>query len=130
MSDTISDFITVIRNASRARKETCLSRYSRMQWSLAQILRKEGYVREVEESEDRNGHKAITLKLKYVDAVPAITGVERRSRPGRRQYYRGNEIPRVLGGLGVGILTTSKGVKTDREARRENIGGEMICAVW
>ena len=120
----------MIRNASRAGKETCTGRYSRMHWRLAQILQKEGYVREVVESKDGNGHKAITVKLKYVDAVPAITGVERWSRPGRRQYYRGAEIPRILGGLGVGILTTSKGVKTDREARRENMGGEMICAVW
>ena len=130
MSDTISDFITVIRNASRAGKEHCTGRYSRMHLSFARILKKEGYLREVVESNDVNGHKAITLKLKYVGGLPAITGVQRWSKPGRRQYYRCAEIPRVLGGLGVGILTTSKGIKTDREARRENIGGEMICSVW
>ena len=95
----------MIRNASRAGKEHCTGRYSRMHLSFARILKKEGYLREVVESNDENGHKAITLKLKYVGGLPAITGVQRWSKPGRRQYYRSAEIPRVLGGLGVGILT-------------------------
>ena len=94
MSDTISDFITVIRNASRAGKEHCTGRYSRMHLSFARILKKEGYLREVVESNDENGHKAITLKLKYVGGLPAITGVQRWSKPGRRQYYRCAQIPR------------------------------------
>lgn len=130
MSDTISDFITIIRNAYRARKESCTARYSRMHWSIAQILKQEGFVSEVRESSDAKGHKSIEILLKYVDEVPALTGIQRQSTPGRRLYYSYNEIPRVLGGLGVGILTTSKGVMNDRNARREKVGGEMVCSVW
>ncbi len=130
MSDTISDFLTIIRNAYRARKEQCLAPYSRMHWSIAQILRQEGFIGEVREGKDANGHKAIEISLKYVDEVPALTGIQRQSTPGRRLYYSYNEIPRVLGGLGVGILTTSKGVMNDRNARRQKVGGEMLCSVW
>ena len=130
MSDTISDFLTIIRNASRAHKESCTANYSRMHWSIAQILKQEGFVRNVQESKDSNGHKAIEIELKYVDDVPALTGIQRHSTPGRRLYYSYNEIPRILGGLGVGILTTSKGVMNDRTARRQKVGGEMLCSVW
>jgi small subunit ribosomal protein S8 len=130
MSDTISDFLTVIRNAYRARKETTQARYSKMHWSIAQILREEGYIRDVQESQDDNGHKAILITLKYVDEVPALTGIQRHSTSGRRLYYKHDSIPRVLGGLGVGILTTSRGVMKDRDARRQKVGGEMLCTVW
>jgi len=130
MSDTISDFITVIRNAYRARKDQCTARYSKMHWSIAPILKEEGFVRDVKEVEDQNGHKAIEITLKYVDEVPALTGIQRISTPGRRLYYSYDAIPRVLGGLGVGILTTSRGVMNDRSARRQKVGGEMVCSVW
>lgn len=130
MSDTISDFLTIIRNAYRARKESCNARYSRMHWNIAQILKNEGYVREVQEGSDSRGHKTIVVTLKYVDEVPALTGIQRHSTPGRRLYYKYDSIPRVLGGLGVGILTTSRGVLNDRDARRQKVGGEMVCTVW
>ena len=130
MSDTISDFITVIRNAYGARKISCTAQYSKMHWSIAQILKQEGFIREVGEAKTENGHKAIEITLKYVDDVPALTGIQRHSTPGRRLYYSYDRIPRVLGGLGVGILTTSKGVMNDRTARREKVGGEMVCTVW
>ena len=130
MSDTISDFLTVIRNAYRARKESTVARYSKMHWSIAQILRDEGYIRDVQEAQDANGHKAILITLKYVDEVPALTGIQRHSTSGRRLYYKYDSIPRVLGGLGVGILTTSRGVMKDRDARRQKVGGEMLCTVW
>lgn len=130
MSDTIADFITIIRNAYRAGKSDCTGRYSKMHWAIANILKEEGYVREVEEVADEKGHKRIRVELKYLDETPAITGLKRHSTPGRRQYYGSDDIPRVLGGLGVAILTTSRGVMKDREARRQKVGGEMICSVW
>ncbi|MDP0499093.1 MAG: 30S ribosomal protein S8 [Verrucomicrobiota bacterium JB022] len=130
MSDTISDFITIIRNAYRAGKDTCTGRYSKIHVAIAQILRDEGYIRDFSEGADQYGHKTLVLTLKYVDDQPALTGIRRVSTPGRRMYFQSRDIPRTLGGLGLGILTTSKGVLKDRDARRQNIGGEMICSVW
>ena len=130
MSDTISDFITIIRNAYRSHLDLCTANYSRMHWSIAKILKDEGFVREVREVQDERGHKAIEITLKYVDEVPALTGIQRHSTPGRRLYYSYDEIPRILGGLGVGILTTSRGVMDDRTARKQKVGGEMVCSVW
>ena len=77
-----------------------------------------------------DGKASLRLTLKYVDEVPALTGIKRVSKPGRRMYFQSREIPRTLGGLGVGILTTSRGVLKDRDARKQNVGGEMICAIW
>lgn len=129
MSDPISDFLTVIRNAYRAGKESCDTRYSKIHMRIAEILMEEGYIRSVEKVE--NGSKSqLHIELKYVDEMPALTGIKRVSRPGRRLYFQSREIPRTLGGLGVGILTTSRGILKDRDARRENVGGEMICAIW
>ena len=130
MADRISDFLTTIRNASMARKEACLGIYSKQLWSIAQILKEEGYIRGAREEVSENGHRAIEVTLKYVDESPAITTLKRWSKPGRRLYYNCDEIPRILGGLGVGILTTSEGVMADRQARKRKIGGELICAVW
>lgn len=130
MADLISDFLTIIRNASMARKETCSGIYSKQLWSIAQILKEEGYIRGAREEVGENGHRAIEVTLKYVDEVPAITTLKRWSKPGRRLYYKCDEIPRILGGLGVGILTTSEGVMADRQARERKIGGELICAAW
>lgn len=130
MSDTISDFLTVIRNAYKARKETCTGKYSKMHRAIAEILKSEGYIGDVSESADDNGHKCLVIHLKYVDENPALLGIKRVSTPGRRLYFQSTDIPRTLGGLGVGILTTSKGVLRDRDARQMNVGGEMICSVW
>lgn len=129
MSDPISDFLTVIRNAYRASKPTCLTRFSKMHLRIAEILKEEGYLSAVEQV-DVDGKPALQLTLKYVDEVPALTGIKRVSTPGRRMYFQSREIPKTLGGLGLGILTTSRGILKDRDARRENIGGEMICAIW
>lgn len=130
MSDTISDFLTVLRNAYKSGLENCAVRHSKMHLSIAAILKDEGYIRDVKEGQDERGHKNITLVLKYVDDTPAITGISRVSSPGRRVYFPARDIPRTLGGLGVSILTTSKGVMKDKDARRQNIGGELICSVW
>ncbi|MEX0332784.1 MAG: 30S ribosomal protein S8 [Puniceicoccaceae bacterium] len=129
MSDPISDFLTIIRNAYRAGKDTCDTRYSKIHKRIAEILKEEGYLREVEQVEVE-GKAALRLTLKYVDEVPALTGIKRVSTPGRRLYFQSRDIPRTLGGLGVGILTTSRGVLKDKDARRQNVGGEMICAIW
>ena len=130
MSDTISDFLTIIRNAYSASKEECVGRDSKMHKAIAEILKEEGYLRDVREGTDENGHKCLVLQLKYVDSAPALTGIRRVSRPGRRLYFQSTEIPRTLGGLGVGILTTSRGILRDRDARQQNVGGELICSVW
>jgi small subunit ribosomal protein S8 len=130
MSDSISDFITIIRNAYKAGKEICIGKHSGVHESIARILQEEGYIREVKVVSNEKGHRSIQLTLKYVNEIPALTGIKRASRPGRRIYFPAREIPRTLGGLGVGILTTSKGVVKDRDARRQNIGGELICTVW
>jgi small subunit ribosomal protein S8 len=129
MSDPISDFLTVIRNAYRSGKDTCDSRYSKIHLRIAEILKEEGFIRSVEKV-DVDGKQHIHIDLKYVDEVPAVTGIKRVSRPGRRMYFQSREIPRTLGGLGVGILTTSRGILKDRDARREKVGGELICAIW
>lgn len=130
MADTISNFLTSVRNASAARLETTTTPHSRLLFALAEILRDEGYIRDVREITDARGHRRIEMVLKYVDDTPVITGIQRVSRPGRRVYHRSNEIPRVLGGLGFSILTTSRGILKDRDARRQKLGGEVICKVW
>ncbi|HSH08997.1 MAG TPA: 30S ribosomal protein S8 [Oceanipulchritudo sp.] len=129
MSDPISDFLTVIRNAYRAGKETCDTRYSKIHLRIAEILKEEGFIRGIEQVAV-DGKPVLRLDLKYVNEVPALTGIKRVSRPGRRMYFQSREIPRTLGGLGIGILTTSRGILKDRDARQQKVGGEMICAIW
>ena len=128
--DTIGDFLTTIRNASSAHKETCTVQSSKMRAAIASILKDEGYISDVSEGENEKGFKTLTLSLKFVGDTPAITGIERHSTPGRRLYYGCKDIPRVLGGLGVAILTTSKGVMRARDAREAGVGGELVCKVW
>ena len=129
MSDPISDFVTVIRNAYRAGKENCDTRFSKMHLRIAEILKEEGYIRSVERVEN-DGKPFLHINLKYVDEVPALTGIKRVSRPGRRRYARYEKIPKIRNGLGILIMTTSKGLMTDRDARAQRIGGEALCAVW
>ena len=128
--DTIGDFLTIIRNASKARKESCTTQGSKMRTAIASILKDEGFINDFSEGEDTRGFKTIILTLKYVEDTPAITGIERHSTPGRRLYYGARDIPRVLGGLGVAILTTSKGVMRARDAREAGVGGELVAKVW
>ena len=130
MSDSISDFITIIRNASRAKRSTCQGKYSKLHWQLAEILHHTGFIRAVREGKDNRGHKTIIVELKYIDNTPSLTGIQRWSKPSRRLYYPAKSIPRILDGLGIGILTTAQGLVKDQEARRKNLGGELICKVW
>jgi small subunit ribosomal protein S8 len=125
--DTIGDFLTSLRNAALANKGACTVQYSKLRLGIARILKEEGYVEDFAVVE--NG-KGLEVRLKYVNDIPAITGIQRQSKPGRRVYCGYREIPRVLGGLGVSILTTSKGLMKDRDARRQKLGGELVCRVW
>jgi small subunit ribosomal protein S8 len=132
--DTIGDFITIIRNASRAGLDKCQASWSKMREAIAKILLSEGFIAAYHVVQ-HDGQARLEIVLKYVRhknglREPAIVGIDRHSRPGCRLYYGHNEIPRVLGGLGVGILTTSRGVMHDREAARQRVGGEMLCRVW
>jgi small subunit ribosomal protein S8 len=130
MTDPVSDFLTRLRNASKAGLAECASPHSKLKESLAAILKTEGYVIDYSDGADERGHKTLIVKLKYVDNAPALTNLSRVSTPGRRLYYRYSEIPRVLNGLGISILSTSKGLLKDQDCRRQKLGGELICNVW
>lgn len=129
-TDPISDFLTRIRNASRSGKAECVAPHSKLKASIAKILLDEGFVSGVSDGVDALGHKTIVVALKYVGGEPSINGIERVSKPGLRLYAKSTDIPRVLNGLGICILTTPKGVMKDRDARRNKLGGELICNVW
>jgi small subunit ribosomal protein S8 len=128
MSDPISDMLTRIRNAGRALLPAVELPHSRMKESLAHILKKEGYVAEV--SVDGKTIKKLKIQLKYQGKKNVIEGLKRISKPGLRKYVGATEIPRVLGGLGVSIVSTSEGVMTGTQAKKKNLGGELLCYVW
>ena len=130
MSDTISDFLTTIRNAYAASHATCKGLFSNVHLGIAKILKSDGYIADVEEVKGENGIKHLKLTLKYVDDQPAIAGIQRVSTPGMRVYCGHQEIPKVIGGLGISILSTPKGLLNDRQARKQKLGGELICKVW
>ncbi len=130
MTDPISDFLTRLRNASKAGLAECVSPHSKLRESLAGILKTEGFVRDVSTGTDERGHKTIVVTMKYVDNTPVITGLKRSSTPGRRLYFSYGDLPRVLNGLGIAIVSTSKGLMKDQDARRSKLGGELVCTVW
>lgn len=130
MTDPISDFLTRLRNASKAKLDECVIPHSTLKEGVAVILKNEGYIGGHTNSVDAQGHKTLVVKMKYVDGAPAITGVTRVSTPGRRLYFRYTDIPRVLNGLGIGIISTSKGLMKDADCRRNKAGGELLCNVW
>jgi small subunit ribosomal protein S8 len=128
MSDPISDMLTRIRNASRALLPAIELPHSRMKESLANILKKEGYVAEV--SVDGKTIKKLKIQLKYQGKKNVIEGLKRVSKPGLRKYVGSTEIPRVLGGLGISIVSTPEGVMTGTQAKKKNLGGELLCYIW
>jgi small subunit ribosomal protein S8 len=128
MTDPISDMLTRIRNAQRALLPVVEVPHSKMKESIAHILKKEGYVADV--AVEGKLPKKISLKLKYQGKKSVIEGLRRISRPGLRHYVGAKEIPRVLGGLGVAVVSTPEGVMTGTVARRKNLGGELLCYVW
>ena len=129
-TDPVGDMLTRIRNASSARHEKCLVPRSRLKIRIAEVLKEEGFIKDFLVHED-GPQGAITILLKYsADREPAISDIKRISRPGLRRYVPTGSIPRVLNGMGIAILSTSKGVLVDREARKQKVGGELICTVW
>ena len=128
--DRIGDFLTIIRNASKAQNELCSAQWSKLCEGISKILKDSGYIHDYQVISDDNGFKRLQVTLKCVQEVPAITNIKRESTPGCRRYCGYNEIPRVLSGLGIAVLTTSQGVKSDRSAKAEKLGGELICTVW
>lgn len=129
ISDPISDFLIRLKNASRANNDQFVAPSSKMKVELARILKEEGYIWNYEV--DTSGQfPVIKVTTKFVDGVPALTDLKRVSRPGRRNYVGAGEVPRVLNGLGISILSTSRGVMTGNQAKRQNIGGELLAKVW
>lgn len=130
VNDPIADFLTRIRNAGMARHETVVMPHSKVKAEMARILTEQGYVESYSERGD-GAKKELVVELKYdPDGRRVIRGLRRMSRPGRRVYRKQANIPRVLDGLGVAILSTSRGILTDHEARRAGIGGEILCFVY
>jgi len=129
VTDPISDFLLRIRNASKAKKLRVEIPASKMKVGLAEILKKESFIHDYSIVED-NKQNVIKIQLKYRDGSSAITGMKRISKPGLRIYKDATELPRVLNGLGTAIISTSKGLMTDKEARSQSAGGEVICYIW
>ena len=129
LTDPVADMLTRIRNASSARHEKCLVPRSRLKVRIAEVLKEEGFIKDFLVHEE-GPQGAITILLKYsADREPAISDIKRVSKPGLRRYVPNDSIPRILNGMGIAILSTSKGVLVDREARKQKVGGELICTV-
>ena len=131
MTDPIADMLTRIRNANKARFKNVNVYMSQMNMNIAKVLKAAGYINNYDVVKDENGHPMLKITLKYPDAKrTVITDIKRVSKPGRRVYVAADSIPKVLNGFGISILSTSRGVITDQEARESNVGGEILCKVW
>ena len=132
MTDPIADFLTRIRNAVKANHKVVEAPSSKMKKAITQILHEEGYILAYKFITDEKGHEQIKIALKYHPRtnVPAIKNLKRVSRPGLRQYSSVSTLPRVIHGLGIAIISTPKGIITDKVARRENVGGEVLCYIY
>jgi small subunit ribosomal protein S8 len=128
-TDPISDFLTRVRNAVKAKKKYVDIPSSKMKVNLAEILKSNKFIKDYNVIED-NKQNILRVHLQYVNGTPSITGLKRISTPGLRQYVDKDNAPRVLGGLGISILSTPKGLLTDKQAKKESVGGEVICHVW
>ena len=131
MTDPIADMLTRIRNGLSAEHDTVAIPSSKMKVEIARILKQEGYINGYSVEGETAKDKMITIELKYgPEKQKVITGLKRISKPGLRVYAKGNDVPRVLNGLGIAIISTSKGLMTDRDARKQNLGGEVVAYVW
>jgi small subunit ribosomal protein S8 len=131
MTDPIADMFTRIRNANKARFKTVNVHMSQMNINIAKVLKKAGYINSYDNVKDEKGQQMLKIALKYPDAKrTVITDIKRISKPGRRVYVASDSIPKVLNGFGISVLSTSRGVITDEEARELNVGGEILCKVW
>ena len=129
LTDPIADMLTRIRNANAAKHATVAVPFSRIKESIANILKNEGYIVDYEIKEGGT-RKDIVVTLKFVDGGEVVKGLRRISKPGRRVYSSVDNLPKVLGGLGIAIVSTPKGVLTDKECRKHSVGGEVLCYVW
>lgn len=129
MTDTIADMLTRIRNAQMAKKSTLELPYSKVKFAIAEILKAEGYLVNAERVESKPADK-LTIGLKYHGKQPAIQKIKRESTPGHRMYRRADELPKVLNGYGIAIISTSQGMMTAAEAKKRGIGGEVVCSVY
>ena len=130
LTDPISDLLIRLKNSAQRRHETVMVPASRLKRAILEILKREGYVDAIED-QVRDGHPMLTVRLRYVaEGQPMITGLERISKPGRRVYVGSKDILKVRNGIGMSILSTSKGIMTDQESRRNKLGGEVLCSIW
>ncbi|MCF8259541.1 MAG: 30S ribosomal protein S8 [Melioribacteraceae bacterium] len=129
VTDPIADYLTRVRNAVKARKRFVDIPSSNMKLQLSEILKSNNFIRDFAVTED-NKQNILRVFLKYVDGTPSISGLKKISRPGLRRYVGKDDIPRVLNGLGIAIISTSKGLLSDKQAKNESIGGEIICHIW
>ncbi len=129
VTDPISDYLTRIRNASRAKKLRVDIPASNMKRSLTEILKRQKFIEDYTVVED-NKQNILRIQLRYASGTPAISGLKRISTPGLRVYKGAKELPRVLNGLGIAVISTQKGLLTDKEARQEALGGEVVCYIW
>ncbi len=129
MTDPISDLLTSIRNAQAVSKETVNLPFSNLKYEIVKILKREGFIENFEKK-GRKMKKILEITLKYDGKIPAISGLKRISKPGQRIYLSWRKIKRVKGGYGIAIISTSKGWLTDKEAREQKLGGEVICEIW
>lgn len=130
LTDPIADMLTRIRNANMAEKQVVAMPHSKLKSEVARILKAEGFIKDYT-MENEGGKPALKIFLKYtIEREPVIQGLRRISKPSCRKYVNSEEVPRVLGGIGLAILSTSSGVMTDADAREKNIGGEVLCYVW
>jgi len=130
MSDPIADMLTRIRNANSVNHESVQIPASNIKVAIADVLKREGYIKDYAVTAD-NKQGILSVKLKYgANREKVISGIKRISRPGLRAYVKASELPRVLGGLGIAVISTSKGILSDKQARKENVGGEVLAYVW
>ena len=129
LSDPISDFLIRLKNACRANKEEFVAPFSKIKAEVARILKEEGFIWTYEV--DTSGEfPQLKVKVKYVDGIPALTDLKRESKPGLRRYVGVDDIPKVLGGLGMTIISTSRGLMAGHKAKKEKVGGELIASIW
>ncbi|MDR1817700.1 MAG: 30S ribosomal protein S8 [Puniceicoccales bacterium] len=128
--DTIGDFLTIIRNGYTAELATVTAQWSKVREGIVRILKENGYISDYTKGDSPAGLPVLAVQLKYNNRVPAIAGIKRVSSPGRRVYTGYTEIPKVIGGMGISILTTSRGLLSDRDARQQKTGGELLAQVW
>lgn len=130
VSDPIGDLLTRIRNGQAARLKSIVSPASKQRASVLEVLKREGFIRDYSVAKKDNGSAEINIELKYSEGQPVIREITRISKPGRRVYTQVNSVPRVFNGLGISILSTPRGVLSDKEARAANVGGEILCRVF